>query len=286
MAGRLEGKVAFITGAARGQGKSHCVRLAQEGAKIIAVDLCENIDTVRYDLGSDADFADTVAKVQAVGGEIVATKGDVRERSQLKAALDAGLAKFGRLDIVCANAGILPIKGRDPQAFVDAMDVDFGGVLNAVGVCLEHLGAGSSIVLTGSTAGLIEGSVNNPVLGPGGSGYGLAKHFIVKYTEVLALQLAEKMIRVNAIHPTNCNTNLLHNEDLYKLFRPDLPNPTADDVMPAFNVFQAMPIPYIEPVDISNAVLWLASDEARYVTGVNLRVDAGSYIKAPNGIGR
>ncbi|MDO8389528.1 MAG: mycofactocin-coupled SDR family oxidoreductase [Actinomycetota bacterium] len=285
MAGRLEGKVAFITGAARGQGKSHCVRLAEEGAKIIAVDLCENIDTVRYDLGSDADFADTVAQVKAVGGEIVATKGDVRERSQLKAALDAGLAKFGKLDIVCANAGILPIKGRDPQAFVDAMDVDFGGVLNAVGVTLPHLTAGASIILTGSTAGLIEGSVNNPALGPGGSGYGLAKQFIVKYTEVLALQVAEKMIRVNAIHPTNCNTNLLHNEDLYKLFRPDLPNPGFDDVLPAFNVFQAMPIPYIEPRDISNAVLWLASDEARYVTGVNLRVDAGSYIKAPNGFG-
>ena len=120
---------------------------------------------------------------------------------------------------------------------------------------------------------------------PGGSGYGLAKNFIVKYTEVLALQVAERMIRVNAIHPTNCNTDLLHNSDLYKLFRPDIENPTRDDVMPAFNVFQAMPIPYIEPVDISNAVLWLASDEARYVTGVNLRVDAGSYIKAPNGLG-
>ncbi|MDO8363395.1 MAG: mycofactocin-coupled SDR family oxidoreductase [Actinomycetota bacterium] len=284
MAGRLEGKVAFITGAARGQGKSHCIRLAQEGAAIIAVDLCEPIDTVAYALGTDADFADTVAQVEAIGGQILALKADVRERNQLRDAVEAGIAKFGALHIVCANAGILPIKGRDPQAFVDAMDVDFGGVLNAVAVSLPHLGAGASIILTGSTAGLIEGSVNNPALGPGGSGYGLAKSFIVKYTEVLALQVAEKMIRVNAIHPTNCNTNLLHNDELYKLFRPDLPNPTTDDVMPAFNVFQAMPIPYIEPVDISNAVLWLASDEARYVTGVNLRVDAGSYIKAPNGL--
>lgn len=285
MAGRLEGKVAFITGAARGQGKSHCIRLAQEGAKIIATDLCADIETVNYPQGSDEDFADTVAKVQAIGGEILALKADVRERSQLKAAVDAGLAKFGKIDIVCANAGILPIKTRDTQSFVDAMDVDFGGVLNTVGVTLEHLGAGASIILTGSTAGLIEGSVNNPVLGPGGSGYGLAKNFIVKYTEVLALQVAERMIRVNAIHPTNCNTDLLHNPDLYKLFRPDIENPNRDDVLPAFNVFQAMPIPYIEPVDISNAVLWLASDEARYVTGVNLRVDAGSYIKAPNGLG-
>ena len=130
---------------------------------------------------------------------------------------------------------------------------------------------------------MMPGTVNNPALGPGGVGYGLAKTFIVQYTETLALQLAPQMIRVNAVHPTNCNTNLLHNDELYKIFRPDLENPTADDVMPAFNVFQAMPIPYVEPRDISNAVLFFASDEARYVTGINLRVDAGSLIKWPNG---
>ena len=285
MAGRLEGKVAFITGGARGQGKSHCIRLAEEGSKIITIDLCEDIDTVGYPLGSDEDFADTVKQVEAIGGSILATKADVRERTQLRDAVDAGVAEFGQLDIVCANAGILPIKGRDPKAFVDAIDVDFGGVLNTVAVTLPHLTNGGSIILTGSTAGMIEGSVNNPVLGPGGSGYGLAKKMIIQYTEVLALQLAEKFIRVNALHPTNCNTNLLHNQELYNIFRPDLTNPGIDDVMPAFNVFQAIPIPYVEPRDISNAVLFLASDEARYITGVNLRVDAGSYIKAPNGPG-
>lgn len=283
MGDRLQGKVALITGAARGQGKSHCIRLAEEGANIIAVDLCENMDTVRYPLGSDADLADTVAKVEATGQRIIATKADVRDRVGLKAAVDAGVAEFGGLHIVCANAGILPIKTHSAQSFIDAMDVDFGGVLNTVAVTLGHLSAGASMILTGSTAGMMPGTLTNPALGPGSVGYGLAKTFIVQYTEVLALQLAPDSIRVNAVHPTNCNTNLLHNEDLYKVFRPDIENPTADDVLPAFHVFQAMPIPYVEPRDISNAVLFFASDEARYITGINLRIDAGSLLKWPDG---
>ena len=283
MGGRLDGKVAFITGAASGQGKSHCIRLAEEGANIIAIDLMEPIDTVRYPLGTEEDMADTVAQVEATGRKIVALKADVRERPQLRAAVDAGVAEFGRLDIVCANAGILPIREHVARAFVDAMDVDFGGVLNTVAVTLPHLKAGASIILTGSTAGLMPNTVNNPALGPGGVGYGLAKTFIVQYVEALAMQVAAQSIRVNAIHPTNCNTNLLHNSDLYKIFRPDVDLPTEEDVMPAFVHFQALPIPYVEPRDISNAVLWLASDEARYVTGINLRIDGGSMVKWPNG---
>jgi SDR family mycofactocin-dependent oxidoreductase len=280
---RLKGKVALVTGAARGQGKSHCIRMAEEGASIIAVDLCHNIDTVRYALGSEADLADTVAQVEALDRRIHASKADVRYREQLAEAVKNGVAEFGQLDIVCANAGILPIKEHSAQAFVDAVDVDFGGVLNTIAVTLPYLKEGASIILTGSTAGMMPSTLNNPALGPGAVGYGLSKTFIVTYTEVLALQLATSMIRVNAVHPTNCNTNLLHNEDLYKVFRPDIENPTRDDVMPAFNMFQAMPIPFVEPRDISNAVLFFASDEARYVTGINLRVDAGSLLKWPDG---
>ena len=284
MGGRLDGKVAFITGAARGQGKAHCIRMAEEGADIIAVDIQEEIDSVAYGQGSVDDMADTVAKTEATGRKILAVKADVRERDQLRAAVEAGVEAFGRLDVVVANAGILPIKEpHSAMQFVDAMDVDFGGVMNAVAVSLPHLRAGASIVLTGSTAGLMPGAVNNPTLGPGGVGYGLAKQFIVKYTEVLALQLAPQSIRVNAIHPTNCNTNLLHNDELYKIFRPDLEHPTADDVMPAHVYFNAIPVPYVEPVDIANAALYFASDEARYVTGINLRVDAGSLLKWPDG---
>jgi SDR family mycofactocin-dependent oxidoreductase len=284
MGGRLDGKVAFITGAARGQGKAHCIRMAQEGANIIAVDIQAEIDTVAYAQGSAADMADTVAQTEAAGGKIVSIKADVRERAQLLDAVAQGLKAFGRLDIVVANAGILPIKEPfSPTHFIDAMDVDFGGVMNAVAVSLPHLKAGASIILTGSTAGLMPGTLTNPVLGPGSVGYGLAKTFIVQYTEVLALQLAPLSIRVNAIHPTNCNTNLLHNDELYKVFRPDLPNPTADDVIPAHMHFHGMPIPYVEPLDIANAALFFASDEARYVTGINLRVDAASLLKWPNG---
>jgi SDR family mycofactocin-dependent oxidoreductase len=284
MGGRLEGKVVLVTGAARGQGKSHCIRLAEEGAQVIAVDLLEQIDTVAYPLGSQDDMDDTVAQVEATGQKIFAAKADVRFRDQLAEAVGKGVAEFGHLDIVCANAGILPIKEpHSAQAFVDAMDVDFGGVMNAVAVTLPYLKGGASIILTGSTAGMMPSTLSNPALGPGSVGYGLSKTFIVQYTEVLALQLASQMIRVNAVHPTNCNTNLLHNEELYKVFRPDLPNPTREDVMPAFNIFQAMPIPYVEPRDISNAVLYFASDEARYVTGINLRIDAGSLLRWPDG---
>jgi SDR family mycofactocin-dependent oxidoreductase len=283
MAGRLEGKVAFITGAARGQGRSHAIRLAEEGADIIAIDLCDQMDSVAYPQGTAEELAETVALVEALDRRIVARKADVRERDQLRAAVAAGIAELGHLDIVVCNAGILPIKHMDPSAFIDAMDVDLVGVLNTVAVSLPHLSAGASIVITGSTAGLMPNAVNNPVLGPGGSGYGLAKTLLVQYTEALALNLAPSSIRANCIHPTNCDTNLLHNAELNKIFRPDLENPTKEDTLPAHTYFQGMPIPYVDPRDISNAVLFLASEEARYITGIQLRVDAASLLKWPNG---
>jgi SDR family mycofactocin-dependent oxidoreductase len=283
MAGRLEGKVAFITGAARGQGRSHAIRLAEEGADIIAIDLCDQMDSVAYPQGTAEELAETVALVEALDRRIVARKADVRERDQLRAAVAAGIAELGHLDVVVCNAGILPIKHMDPSAFIDAMDVDLVGVLNTVAVSLPHLSAGASIVITGSTAGLMPNAVNNPVLGPGGSGYGLAKTLLVQYTEALALNLAPSSIRANCIHPTNCDTNLLHNAELNKIFRPDLENPTKEDTLPAHTYFQGMPIPYVDPRDISNAVLFLASEEARYITGIQLRVDAASLLKWPNG---
>lgn len=278
MTGRLEGKVAFITGAARGQGRSHSIRLAEEGADIIGVDICEQIKSVGYPLGTQEDLDETVAAVEKTGRKIIAVKGDVRERAELRVALEAGLAEFGRLDIVCANAGILPLVDRTPTAFMDSMDVDLLGVMNTVSVTLPHLRAGSSIIITGSTAGLMPGTVTNPVLGPGGIGYGLAKTVLVQYTETLASQLGPESIRVNIVHPTNVDTNLIHNAEIYKVFRPDLESPAREDVLDAFATVQAMPIPYVDTVDISNAVLFLASDESRYVTGVNLRVDAGALL--------
>jgi len=281
VAGRVEGKVAFITGAARGQGRSHAVRLAEEGADIIAIDICEQIESNPYPLATEEDLAETAAMVEKLDRRIVTRKADVRQREQLRAALDAGLEEFGHVDVVVANAGILPMAmgDPDPMDFVDAVDVDLVGVMNAVAVALPHLGEFASIVMTGSLAAMMPNTVDNPNMGPGSAGYGWAKRILMEYTEQLAFQLGPKFIRVNCIHPTNVNTHLLHNEGLYSVFRPDLEHPTRADVEPAFATMQAMPIPYVEPRDISQAVLWLASDEARYVTGQQLRVDAGGLLK-------
>jgi SDR family mycofactocin-dependent oxidoreductase len=282
---RLQGKVAFITGAARGQGQSHAVRLAEEGADIIAVDICETFDSMNYPLATEEDLAMTVKAVEALDRRIVAVKADVRIKAELEAALDSGLAILGRLDVVVANAGVTAMNSpTTAQAFVDGVDVDLVGVHNTIGVSLRHLHEGASIIVTGSTAGLMPGLVDNPKLGPGGAAYAWSKQAIVSYVEVLGLHLAPHMIRINAIHPTNTNTILLHNDDIYRAFRPDLENPTREDAMLSFPAMQAMPIPYVEPSDISNLVAFLASDEARYITGTNIRVDAGAMLKSRNAV--
>jgi SDR family mycofactocin-dependent oxidoreductase len=278
--GKLDGKVAFITGAARGQGRSHAIRLAQEGADIIAVDICETFGSMNYPLATPEDLAQTVKEVEAEGRRIIARKGDVRIKSDLESLLEDGVKEFGRLDIVVANAGVTAMK--DPtllQSFVDGVDVDLIGVLHTVGASLRYLKAGASVIVTGSTAGMMKGLMDNPALGGGGSGYAWAKQTIFRYVEVFALQLAPHMIRLNGIHPTNCDTQLLHNEDVYKAFRPDLPHPTREEAMVAFPAMQAMPIPFIDPIDISHLVAFLASDESRYLTGMNIRVDAGAMLK-------
>jgi SDR family mycofactocin-dependent oxidoreductase len=285
MPGRLEGKVAFITGAARGQGRSHAVRLAEEGADIIAVDICRQIESNPYPLATPEDLAETAVLVEKVGRRIVTRQADVRERAELREAVESGVSELGRLDVVVANAGILPMAmgDPDPMDFVDATDVDLLGVMNAVAVSVPHLGRLASIVITGSTAAMMPNTTDNPAMGPGSAGYGWAKKTLIGYGEEMALHLAPRFIRVNVVHPTNVNTHLLHNDGLYGMFRPDLDSPTREDAEPAFTVFQAMPIPYVEPIDISNLVLFLASDEARYITGQQIRVDAGSLLKFPNG---
>jgi SDR family mycofactocin-dependent oxidoreductase len=280
--GRVQDKVALITGAARGQGRAHAVRLAGEGAHIVAIDLCDQIESNPYPLATDEDLAETGRLVESAGRSCVAVKADVREPEQLRAAVKQGLDRLGRLDIVVANAGILP-SGPDKgaMAFVDAVQVDFVGVLNTIEATLPNLPDGASIIVTGSTAALMPNTTDNPAMGPGGAGYGFAKQALVPLVEQLALHLSSRFIRVNAVHPTNCNTHLLHHDNLYQLFRPDLEHPTREDVEPAFTAFQAMPIPYVEPEDIANLVVFLASDESRYITGHQIRVDAGSLLKIP-----
>jgi SDR family mycofactocin-dependent oxidoreductase len=281
MAGRMEGKVALITGAARGQGRSHAVRLAQEGADIIAVDICRQIPSVPYPMATPEDLSETEQAVKELGRAIVTAQADVRDREKLREAVDDGMRTLGRLDVVVANAAVLPMAmgDPDPMDFVDATDVCLVGVMNTVAVALPHLPDGASIIVTGSFAAMIHHASNNPIMGPGGAGYDWSKGIIKDYVDQLGTQLASRFIRVNAVHPTNCKTDMLLNEGMYRIFMPHLDNPTQQDAEPAFATIQGMPIPYIEPIDSSNAVLFLASDESRYVTGQQLRVDAGALLK-------
>lgn len=287
MSRSLAGKVAFITGAGRGQGRAHAIRMAEEGADIVGVDICRQIDSNPYPLATSEDLAETAGMVKALGRKMVAIEADVRSRPALSEATATAAREFGKIDIVVANAGICPMALGDPDPFdfIDAVDVDLVGVMNSVAACYQYLPDGASIIITGSTAGLMPGTTDNPVMGPGGIGYGWAKRVLVTYTEQLALQLAPRFIRVNAMHPTNCNTHLLLNEGIYGVFRPDLEKPTMEDALPAFYHFQAMPIPYVEPQDIAALAAFLASDDSRYITGQNIRVDAGSLLKFPNGPG-
>ena len=278
MAGRVAGKVAFITGAARGQGRSHAVRLAQEGADIIAVDLLEDVPGIPYAGATEADLAETVKQVEALDRRIVAAKADVRDYAGLKAALDDGVAQLGRLDIVSANAGIgsAPVKSWeiDEATWQTMIDINLSGVWHTAKAAIPQLiegGNGGAIILTSSAAGLqaYENIAH----------YVSAKHGVVGLMRTLALELAPQFIRVNSIHPTQVDTPMIQNEPTWRLFRPDLEHPTKADFAPASQSVNALPIPWVEPVDISNAVLFLASDEGRYVTGVTLPVDAGTVIK-------
>jgi SDR family mycofactocin-dependent oxidoreductase len=279
--GRVQGKAAFITGAARGQGRSHAVKLASEGADIIAVDLCRDIESIKYPLATPDDLKETVRLVEEQDRRIVAVQADVRERAQLAEALEQGVAELGHLDIVVAQAGIAAMKGEPPlQAWTDVIDTNLLGTINAINVALPLLDGGASVIATGSTAALMNVVPLQQVgTDPGGFGYMVAKRMLAQYVHDLARELAPRNIRANVIHPTNVDTSMLRSDPMYRSFRPDLENPTFEDAVLAFPVQQAMPIPYIEPRDISNAVLFLASDEARYITGMQLRVDAGGYLK-------
>ena len=276
--GRVEGKVAFITGAARGQGRSHAVRLAEEGADIIAIDICEAIPENPYPPATEEDLAETARQVEALDRRIVAEKADVRNFDQLKAAVDKGVAELGRLDIVSANAGIAGSfnKAEDipDDEWVNMQEINLSGVWRTCKAAIPHLragGRGGSIILTSSDAGLFAF--------PNIAHYVAAKHGVVGLMRTLALELAPDMIRVNSVHPTVVDTPMVNNEATFKLFRPDLENPTVDDFKEAAGGINALPIPWVEARDISNAVLFLASDEARYITGVPLPVDAGAAVK-------
>ena len=277
MAGRVAGKVAFITGAARSQGRSHAIRLAQEGADIIAVDLAGPVESVTaYPGATEEDLAETVRQVEALDRRIVAHRADVRNPAALREALDDGVAQLGKLDIAIANAGIYqthPALELEDAAWQETIDINLTGVWNTVRVALPHLVAnkGGSIILTSSVAGL-KGLANSVH-------YNAAKHGVVGIMRSIGNEFALQGIRVNSVHPTGVNTIMIQNKEVWGLFDPANPDPTRESAAAAFKTLNALDIPWVEPVDISNAILFLASDEARYITGVTLPVDAGAMIK-------
>jgi SDR family mycofactocin-dependent oxidoreductase len=277
MTGRVAGKVAFITGAARGQGRAHALRLAQEGADIIAVDACAPIASVdKYPLATEEDLAETVAAVEKLDRRIVARKADVRDTTALQAALDEGVAELGGLDIVVANAGIASY-GQSweltEDQWKDMIDINLTGVWHTAKVAVPHLvrrGGGSMAFI--SSIGGLKGVMQV-------AHYVSAKHGIVGLMRTMANELADQRIRVNTVHPTNVDTHMIQNPGTYGMFAPGDPDPTQDKAMGGFMSLNALQIPWVDPIDIANAVLFLSSDEARYITGVALPVDAGATVK-------
>ena len=269
MTGRVQGKAAFITGAGRGQGRSHAIRLAEEGADIIAVDICRDYPTVGYGMATPDDLAQTVKDVEALDRRIIAATADVRDAAALRQVVDDAVAQLGHLDIVCANAGICTVQAWDevtPEVWRDTLDTNLTGVWNAMVVAAPHLIAagGGSIICTSSTAG-IKGL---PFLAP----YVAAKHGVVGIARTMANELAQHKIRVNTVHPTGVHTPMAEGlGGLDPLINRD-PN-----LGPIF--MNTLPVESVEARDISNAVLFLASDEAQYVTGLEFTVDAGNTIR-------
>lgn len=271
--GKLDGKVAFVTGAARGQGRAHVLRLADEGADIIAVDICEKVASCVASPATPEDLAETVRLVEKLDRRIIAKQADVRDYDALAGIVTDGIAELGRLDIVVANAGVWgyglmhELSSADWQ---EVIDICLTGVWHTCKATVPHLieqGEGGSVILTSSACG-IRGV-------PNGAHYVAAKHGVTGLMKTMAIELGPHSIRVNTIHPGNVNTDLIHNEATYNLFAPDLTNPTKEDVAPRFQAGGLLPEPWAEPEDIAAMSAFLASDDARYITGSTMSVDLG-----------
>ena len=278
---RLDGKVALITGAARGQGRSHAVRLAEEGADIIAIDICEQIASCPYPGATEDDLAETVRLVEKLDRRIVAVKADVRSSAQLDAAAASGLAELGRIDIVCANAGIgsfAPAHLITDEQWRDILDINLSGVWRTCKATIPTLieqGDGGSIIITSSAAAL---RANGNL-----AAYSAAKLGLVGLMRELALELAPHRVRVNTVHPCEVNTPMIDNDEVGALFLPGQPVGTREERMAAMAAvltpIKMLPIPWVEAEDVSNLVAFLAGDESRYITGTTLRVDGGYSAK-------
>lgn len=272
--GRLAGKVAFITGGARGQGRAHALRFAEEGADIVVVDACTQIETVPYALATTEDLDETVRLVKERGTSVIGVQADVRDLSSLEHAHHLALEQFGKIDILVANAGVGSFGGAaeiTEQQWQDVIDIDLTGVWKTARTVIPAMrdrGEGGSLILTSSVAGLVA-FLNL-------AHYTAAKHGVVGLMRALAAELAPHNIRVNSIHPTTVDTPMIDNVETRELFLPGVDDPSREVASELMKGLNALPVPWIEDIDVSNAALWLASDEARYVTGVALPIDAGA----------
>ena len=271
--GRVEGKVAFVTGAARGQGRSHALRLASEGADVIAVDICKDIQGVPFPQASRSDLQETVRLVEALERRVFAAQADVRDLESMERVLESAVDVLGPIDIVVANAAInsygqaadMPV-----EHWRQVIDVNLTGAWQTIKAAVSHLADGGSVIITSSVAGL-QGFGNI-------AHYAAAKHGLVGLARSLAHELGPRGIRVNTVHPTQVPTSMILNEETYHLFAPDKDHPTVEDLKVASQAGMVIPVPWIEPEDVSNAVLFLASDESRFITGIALPVDAGALL--------
>jgi (+)-trans-carveol dehydrogenase len=272
--GKLSGKVAFITGAARGQGQSHAIRLAEDGADIVAIDILENVGTAFYPMASATDLEHTVKLVEDTGQRILARQADVRDQAALDAVVAEAIGSFGRIDIVVGNAGIATTMAKTweltDREWQDVIDVNLTGVWRTVKATVPAMiagGRGGTIVLTSSLAGL-KGYSNI-------AGYVAAKHGVNGLMRTLANELGPHGIRVNSVCPGLIHTDMMMNQATYDVFRPELDQPTKEDATEVFRTMQVLPADWLEPRDVSEIIAFLASDAARFITGVAMPVDAG-----------
>lgn len=275
----IDGKVALVTGAAHGQGRSHAVRLAEEGADIVVVDVCSQLPRVPYRTGTREELDETVDLIRAAGRRAAAVVADVRDSSAMADVVRTAEQEFGHLEIVVANAGVnlagQPAHEIDDEAWSLVLDVNLTGVFNTARAAVPALSrserGGASIIMTSSVAGL------HPYAGI--AQYNAAKHGVVGLMKTMALELGPMGIRVNSVNPSAVRTDMIMNETIMRNFVPESLSPTLEEFSARCESMNAMPTPWIEAVDVSNAVVWLASDEARYITGVALPVDPGSLLK-------
>lgn len=270
--GRFDGKTVMITGGARGQGRSHALSFAREGADIVVTDIAKQVETVPYAMSSEADLKETVAQVEALDQRCLAVQADSRDTSAVNGAVEQAIDQFGKIDILIVNHGLLslsPVADMSDEVWDDVIGSDLTGVFKATRAVIPHMVAQKSgrIVATASMAG----RTGLPTV----AHYCAAKWGVIGFVKSVAREVAAEGVTVNCVCPTNVDTDMIHNEAFYALFAPGVDNPTREDVIPGFMSLNAVPVPWIESIDISNAMMFLASDEARYITGEALHVSAG-----------